>query len=65
MDKTRFWSDFQVVLKYIANKDTRFPVLFMNRLNEIRLHSTPEQWHYVELLKILLTFAHFLFGLVS
>ena len=47
IDETRFWSDSQVVLKYIANKDTRFPVFVMNRLNEIRLHSTPEQWHYV------------------
>ena len=25
----------------------QFLVFFMNRLNEIRLHSTPEQWHYV------------------
>ena len=47
IDETRFWSDSQVVLKYIANKDTRFPVFVMNRLNEIRLHSTPEQWHHV------------------
>ena len=47
IDETRFWSDSQVVLKYIANKDTRFPVFVMNRLNEIHLHSTPEQWHYV------------------
>ena len=47
IDETRFWSNSQIVLKYIANKDTRFPVIVMNRLNEIRLHSTPEQWHYV------------------
>ena len=47
IDETRFWSDYQVVLKYIANKDTQFPVFVMNRLNEIRLHSPPEQWHYV------------------
>ena len=46
IDETRLWSDFQIVLKYIANKNTRFPVFTMNRLNEIRLHSTPEQWHY-------------------
>ena len=25
----------------------QFPVFAMNRLNEIRLHSTPEQQHYV------------------
>ena len=31
----------------MANNDTRFPVFVMNRLNKIRLHSTPEQWHYV------------------
>ena len=47
IDETRFWSDSQIFLKYIANKDRRFPVFVMNRLNEIRLHSTPEQWHYV------------------
>ena len=47
IDETRFWSGSQVVLKYIANKDTRFSVFVMNRLNEIRLHSTPEQWYYV------------------
>ena len=47
IDETRFWSDSQVVLKYIANKDTGFPVFVMNRLNEICLHWTPEQWHYV------------------
>ena len=47
IDETRFWSDSQIDLKYIANKDTRFPVFVMNRLNEIRLHSTPEQWYYV------------------
>ena len=47
IDETRFWSDYQVVLKYIANKDTQFPVFVMNRLNEICLHMTPEQWHYV------------------
>ena len=33
IDKTRFWSDSQEVLKFIANKDTRFPEFVMNRLN--------------------------------
>ena len=47
IDETRFWSDSQIDLQYIANKDTRFPVFVMNRLNKIRLHSTPEQWHCV------------------
>ena len=47
IDEIRFWSDSYVVLNYVANKDTRFPVFVMNRLHEIRLHSTPEQWHYV------------------
>ena len=37
----------------------------MNRLNEIRLHSIPEQWHYEPTSQILLTFAHVLFRLVS
>ena len=65
IDETRFWSDSQVVLKYTVNKDTRFPVSVMNRLNEIRLRSTHEQWHYVPISEILLTFAHVLFRLVS
>ena len=34
IDETRFWSDSQIVLKYIANNDTRFPLFFMNRLNQ-------------------------------
>ena len=46
IDETRLWSDSQIVLRYIANKNTQFPVFIMDRLNEIRLHSTPEQWHY-------------------
>ena len=47
IDETRFWSDSQLVLKYIANKDTQFLVFFMNRLNKTRLHLTPEEWHDV------------------
>ena len=45
LNETRFWSDTQIVLKQNANKDTQFPVFVMNRLNKIRLHLTPEQWH--------------------
>ena len=45
--KPVFWSDSQIVLKYIANNDTRFSVFVMNRQNEILLNLTPEQWPYV------------------
>ena len=47
IDETHFWSDSQIVLKYIANNDTRFPVFVMDRLNEIHLHSTPEERHCI------------------
>lgn len=47
IEETRFQSDSQKVLKYIANNDTRFPAFVMNELNEIGLNSTSEQRRYV------------------
>ena len=47
INETRFRSDSQIVLKYIANNDTRFPLFATNMLNEIRVNLAPEQWHYV------------------
>ena len=47
IDKFQFWSDSQIVIKYICNNDKRFPIFVMNRLSEIRLHSSPNQWIYI------------------
>ena len=42
-----FWSDSQVVLRYINNDVRRFHVFVANRIQQIRNHSEPEQWRYV------------------
>lgn len=47
IEETRFQSNLQKVLKYIANNDTRFPAFVINELNEIGLNSTSEQRRYV------------------
>ena len=64
IDETRFRSDFQIVLKYIANKDTRFPVFVMNRLKFVYTGHLNNGITY-QLLKILLTVAHVLSRLAS
>ena len=45
--KVQLWCDSKVCLNYIRNKCTKFPVYIMNRLNEIHLHSKPDEWHYI------------------
>lgn len=45
--KEVFWTDSQTVLGYIGNDARRFHVFVGNRVQEIREHTTPEQWHYV------------------
>ena len=40
-NKTYFWTDSQITLKYIKNESKRFPIFVMNRLHEIR------GWNYV------------------
>ena len=42
-----FWSDSNVVLGYIGNESKRFHIFVANRIQTIREHSTPDQWHYV------------------
>ncbi|XP_071811289.1 uncharacterized protein [Apostichopus japonicus] len=42
-----FWTDSQVVLGYIQNDARRFKVFVANRVQQIRDHSSPEQWRYV------------------
>ena len=42
-----FWTDSQVVLGYIHNDARRFHVFVANRVQQIRRHTKPDQWHYV------------------
>ena len=43
-----YYTDWKVVLGYIANESRRFYVYVANRVQLIRSLSTPEQWRYVE-----------------
>ncbi len=42
-----FWTDSKVVLGYISNDSRRFHVFVANRVSQIRDHSEPTQWGYV------------------
>ena len=46
--KEFFWTDSQVVLAYIQNDARRFHTYVANRVQQIRDHTTPDQWNYVE-----------------
>ena len=43
-----FWTDSIVVLGYISNEARRFHTFVANRVQEIRDHASPDQWHYVD-----------------
>ena len=43
IDRTVFWTDSMIVLKYIANETRRFVTFVANRVSAIRQESTPEQ----------------------
>jgi hypothetical protein len=43
-----YWTDSQTVLGYISNDARRFHVFVANRVQQIRDHTTPDQWKYVE-----------------
>ncbi|XP_052071218.1 uncharacterized protein LOC127709652 [Mytilus californianus] len=43
-----FWTDSNIVLGYIANDNRRFHVFVANRVQQIREHSSPTQWKYVD-----------------
>ena len=43
-----FWTDSKVVLGYISNEARRFHTFVANRVQAIRDHTSPDQWHYVE-----------------
>ena len=44
--EVHYWTDSEVVLKYIYNDHKRFTVYVGNRVAEIREKSKPDQWHY-------------------
>ncbi|CAB4033463.1 Hypothetical predicted protein [Paramuricea clavata] len=43
-----YWTDSKVVLGYINNDARRFHVFVANRVQQIRDHSSKDQWNYVE-----------------
>lgn len=43
----RFYTDSQIVLGYLTNTTRRFYVYVSNRVNRIRLSSSPNQWTHV------------------
>ena len=47
IDQSYFWTDSEVVLKYIKNQNKRFHVYVSNRVSRIRESSSPDQWRYV------------------
>ena len=46
--KEFFWTDSKVVLGYITNDARRFHTFVANRVQEIRDHTSPDQWRYVD-----------------
>ena len=48
VDDEMFWTDSKVVLGYINSNAYRFKVFVANRVQQIRDHTSPKQWHYVE-----------------
>lgn len=48
IDREFFWTDSQVVLAYINNEARRFHVFVANRVQMIREHTSPSQWHYID-----------------
>ena len=43
-----FWSDSEIVIKYIANESRRSHVFVANRVSVIREHSHLDQWNYIK-----------------
>ena len=48
VDDEILWTDSKVVLGYINSDACRFKVFVANRVQQIRDHTSPKQWHYVE-----------------
>ena len=43
-----FWTESKVVLGYISNEARRFHTFVANRVQGIRDHTSPDQWHYID-----------------
>ena len=43
-----FWTDSEIVLKYISNDSRRFHVFVGNRISLIRQLTDPKQWHHID-----------------
>ncbi|XP_038071202.1 uncharacterized protein LOC119740069 [Patiria miniata] len=43
-----FWTDSEIVLKYINNDSRRFHVFVGNRVSLIRELTNPDQWHHID-----------------
>ena len=48
VDYEIFWTDSKVVLGYINSNARQFKVFVANRVQQIRDHTSPKQWYYVE-----------------
>ena len=46
--KKAFWTNSKVVQAYIHNDARRFHTFVVNRVQQIREHTVPEQWKYIE-----------------
>jgi hypothetical protein len=44
---SHFWTDSELVLKYISNDSSRFHIFVSNRVSVIRQLSDPSQWHHI------------------
>ena len=45
--KEYFWTDSKVVLGYLRNESKRFHVFVANRIQQVRVASSPDQWRYI------------------
>ena len=48
VDDEIFWIDSNVVSGYINSDARQFKVFVANRVQKIRDHASPKQWHYVQ-----------------
>jgi len=47
LTESYFWTDSEIVLKYIANDSRRLQVFVANRVSAIRQSTDPSQWHHI------------------
>ena len=47
IEKSFLWTDSKITLSYIRNKERKFSIYIMNRLQEIRENSKVEEWNFI------------------